>query len=117
MDRDNSHFEFWLPVIGIGAAIISILGMFGTGIYLAVIGQENLAIGVLSGTGIDTAGGIFLQRKAELSAAARRRIKAFDIVIAMHLFGCLHGDCRWRNAAPGNGERPLKSRSRSISTC
>ena len=54
--------EFWLPVIGIGAAVSIVATMFVAGVYLAMNGHENLAIGVLSGTGIVTVVGAFLQR-------------------------------------------------------
>jgi uncharacterized membrane protein len=62
MDRYTAHSEFWLPVIGICAAISIVISMFIAGVYLALNGHENLAIGVLSGTGIVTVVGAFLQR-------------------------------------------------------
>jgi hypothetical protein len=66
MERYNAHSEFWLPVIGICAAVSIVIAMFTAGVYLALTGHENLAIGVLSGTGIVTVVGAFLQRgKAE----------------------------------------------------
>jgi uncharacterized membrane protein len=71
MDKYNAHSEFWLPVIGIVSAVASVIAMFAAGIYLAVIGHESLAIGVLSGTGAVTIVGAFLQRrKAEEPAPA-----------------------------------------------
>ena len=66
MDRYNGHSEFWLPVIGICAAVSIVIAMFIAGVYLALNGHENLAIAVLSGTGILTAVGAFRQSgKAE----------------------------------------------------
>jgi uncharacterized membrane protein len=62
MERYNAHSEFWLPVIGISAAVATIISMFIAGFYLALNGHENLAIGVLSGTGLVTIVGAFLQR-------------------------------------------------------
>jgi uncharacterized membrane protein len=62
MERYNAHSEFWLPVIGIGAAVATIISMFVAGVYLALNGHESLAIGVLSGTGLVTVVGAFLQR-------------------------------------------------------
>jgi len=62
MERYNAHSEFWLPVIGIGAAVSIVIAMLAAGVYLAFNGHENLAIGVLSGTGIVTVVGAFLQR-------------------------------------------------------
>jgi hypothetical protein len=71
MDKYNAGSEFWLPVIGIGAAVVIVIGMLTAGVYLAMNGHENLAIGVLSGTGIVTVIGAFLQRgKTEESAPA-----------------------------------------------
>ena len=55
MERYNAHSEFWLPVIGIGAAVSIVIAMFAAGVYLALIGHEHLAIGVLSGTEIGRA--------------------------------------------------------------
>jgi uncharacterized membrane protein len=66
MDKYNAHSEFWLPTIGICAALSIVTAMFGAGTYLALNGHEHLAVGVLSGTGIVTVVGAFLQRgKAE----------------------------------------------------
>lgn len=62
MDLYNASSEFWLPVIGIAAAVTVVVGMFAAGVYLALNGHENLAIAVLSGTGIVTVVGAFLQR-------------------------------------------------------
>jgi uncharacterized membrane protein len=62
MDRYNAHSEFWLPVIGICAAVSIVVAMFTAGIYLALNGHEHLAIGVLTGTGIATVVGTVLQR-------------------------------------------------------
>jgi uncharacterized membrane protein len=62
MDKYGAGSEFWLPVIGIAAAVTIVVGMFAAGVYLAMNGHENLAIGVLSGTGIVTVVGAFLQR-------------------------------------------------------
>jgi uncharacterized membrane protein len=62
MERYTSHSEFWLPVIGIAAAVATIISMFTAGFYLALNGHENLAIGVLSGTGLVTVVGAFMQR-------------------------------------------------------
>jgi len=62
MERYNAHSEFWLPVIGICAAVSIVIAMFTAGVYLAFNGHEHLAVGVLSGTGIVTAVGAFLQR-------------------------------------------------------
>jgi uncharacterized membrane protein len=62
MDRYTAASEFWLPVIGIVAAVAVVVAMFGAGVYLALNGHETLAIGVLSGTGIVTAVGAFIQR-------------------------------------------------------
>ena len=71
MDKYNAGSEFWLPVIGISAAVAIVISMFIAGVYLALNGHENLAIGVLSGTGIVTVVGAFLQRsKAEEPATA-----------------------------------------------
>jgi hypothetical protein len=61
--------EFWLPVMGIGAAVSIVIAMFAVGVYLALNNHETLAVGVLSGAGIATAVGAFLQRgKTEVSA-------------------------------------------------
>jgi uncharacterized membrane protein len=62
MDRYSAGSEFWLPVIGIGAAVVTVVAMFAAGVWLAFGGHEGLAIGVLSGTGIVTVVGAFLQR-------------------------------------------------------
>jgi uncharacterized membrane protein len=62
MERYNAHSEFWLPVIGICAAVSIVVAMFTAGIYLALNGHEHLAIGVLTGTGIATVVGTVLQR-------------------------------------------------------
>ena len=71
MDKYNAGSEFWLPVIGIGAAVAIVVAMLAAGVYLAMNGHENLAIGVLSGTGIVTVIGAFLQRgKTEEPAPA-----------------------------------------------
>jgi uncharacterized membrane protein len=63
MDKYNAHSEFWLPILGLGAAVLVVMTMIGAGIYLASIGHEGLAAAVLSGTGIVTAAGAFLQRR------------------------------------------------------
>lgn len=69
MEKYDAHSEFWLPVIGMGAAIAVIVAMFVAGVILALSGHENLAIGVLSGTGLVTIVGAFLQRgKSETPA-------------------------------------------------
>ncbi|WP_316395015.1 DUF2335 domain-containing protein [Bradyrhizobium sp. 33ap4] len=62
MEKYSAGTEFWLPAIGIGAAVTLVAAMLGAGVYLAMSGHENLAIGVLSGTGIVTVAGAFLQR-------------------------------------------------------
>jgi uncharacterized membrane protein len=62
MEKYNANSEFWLPVIGVGAAVLTVVSMFIAGVFLAFNGHENLAIGVLSGTGIVTVVGAFLQR-------------------------------------------------------
>ncbi len=62
MEKYGATSEFWLPVIGIIAAVSIVISMFVAGVYLALNGHENLAIGVLSGTGIVTVVGAFLQR-------------------------------------------------------
>ena len=62
MDKYNAASEFWLPVIGVGAAVITVASMLVVGVCLAFNGHESLAIGVLSGTEIVTVAGAFLQR-------------------------------------------------------
>jgi uncharacterized membrane protein len=63
MDIYNAGCEFWIPVLGIGAAALIVVGMLAAGVYLAMNNHENLAIGVFSGTGIATVVGSFLQRR------------------------------------------------------
>jgi uncharacterized membrane protein len=63
MDKYNAHSEFWLPILGMAAAVLVVIAMIGSGVYLAATGHEALAAAVLSGTGIVTAAGVFLQRR------------------------------------------------------
>lgn len=62
MEKYNAGSEFWLPALGLAAAVIVVLAMLGAGVCLALTGHENLAVAVVSGTGIVTAVGAFLQR-------------------------------------------------------
>jgi uncharacterized membrane protein len=55
--------DMLLPILGLIAAIVLVLAMLGTGVYLAVNGHEQLAFGVFTGTGIATVAGAVLQRK------------------------------------------------------
>lgn len=55
--------DFLLPVIGIIAALAVIGALLYAGVYLAVKGFEGLSLAVLSGTGIATVAGAFLQKK------------------------------------------------------
>ncbi|MBR1215594.1 DUF2335 domain-containing protein [Bradyrhizobium sp. JYMT SZCCT0180] len=67
MERYAAQSDFWLPVIGIIAAVFTIGLMFSAGIYLAFNGHENLAIGVLSGAGLVTVAGAFLRAESQRS--------------------------------------------------
>jgi uncharacterized membrane protein len=53
--------DFILPVLGLIAAVAVIAAMLGAGVYLALHGFEKLAFAVISGTGLATVGGAFLQ--------------------------------------------------------
>jgi uncharacterized membrane protein len=63
MDRHAATCDYWHPVLGIGAAVLVIVGMLGSALYLAIINHEALAAAVFSGTGVATVAGAFLQRK------------------------------------------------------
>jgi hypothetical protein len=63
MDKYDAHSEFWQPVIGMLAAVMTVVAMLGAGACFALTGHENLALAVISGTGIVTVAGVFLQRK------------------------------------------------------
>jgi uncharacterized membrane protein len=61
MEKLGAISDFLMPILALVAAVATIGGMLWGGIYLAMNGHENLAIGVLSGTGIVTVAGAFLQ--------------------------------------------------------
>jgi uncharacterized membrane protein len=53
--------DFCLPMLGLIAAVAVIAAMLWAGVYLAMNDHENLAIAVITGTGLATVGGAFLQ--------------------------------------------------------
>jgi uncharacterized membrane protein len=65
MDQYNASCEFWIPVLGIGAALLIVIGMLAAAVYLAMNDHEKLAIGIFSGTGIATVIGAVLQRRKD----------------------------------------------------
>jgi hypothetical protein len=62
MEKYEAHSEFWLPVIGMGAAFLTIGACLLAGVVLAFTGHTNEAISVLSGTLALTVIGAYLQR-------------------------------------------------------
>jgi len=62
MEKYEAASEFWLPVIGMAAAVVTIGACLLAGVALAFAGHTNEAISVLSGTLALTVIGAYLQR-------------------------------------------------------